>query len=353
MTTRQKTTDLRGQLLRSVSRSFYLSIRFLPSKLRDPIALAYLLARATDTIADTAELDRAARTRHLGTLAQLIQGTVNRDALGAVVEAFALRQQDNAEQTLIEQLPDCLQWLDLIAAEDRADIRDVLEKINEGQMLDVERFGDATSVNALQSGADLDRYTYLVAGCVGEFWTAICLRHLPVFATRPAENMKTLAVEYGRGLQLINIVRDIGADLNAGRCYLPAEELHSLGIEPRHLRRRASLAIPVVQKWRERAQKGITAGIEYACAIQPWRVRFATVLPALIGARTLALFDEAGAGVFDTRVKITRREVRQILFAMFAGLASPSVIRREFARLSSRASEGGEGPHRGSPDGPI
>ncbi len=350
MTTRKKTTELRGQLVRSVSRSFYLSIRFLPSKLRDPIALAYLLARATDTIADTAELDAAARMRHLQTLAQLIQGTLSRDVLGGLVQAFAPLQQDKAERTLIEQLPGCLEWLDLLAAEDRADIRDVLEKINEGQMLDVERFGDRTSINPLLSAADLDHYTYLVAGCVGEFWTAVCSRHLSGFARRPAEQMKLLAVEYGKGLQLINILRDIGADLDAGRCYLPAEDLHSLGITPRDLPQHASLAMPMIQQWRDRAKKGIVAGIEYGCAIQPWRVRLATVLPALIGARTLTLLDGAGARVFDVRVKTTRREVRQILFVMLASLASPTVIRQQFARLLSRDSKDGEGPRPRSRD---
>ena len=48
--------DLRGSILASVSRSFYLSIRLLPKKLRDPVSLGYLLARASDTIADTTEL---------------------------------------------------------------------------------------------------------------------------------------------------------------------------------------------------------------------------------------------------------------------------------------------------------
>ena len=44
-----------------VSRSFYLSISILPKPLRDPVALGYLLARASDTIADTAELPREGR----------------------------------------------------------------------------------------------------------------------------------------------------------------------------------------------------------------------------------------------------------------------------------------------------
>ncbi|HEV3409557.1 MAG TPA: squalene/phytoene synthase family protein, partial [Chthoniobacterales bacterium] len=63
---------LRGPILRSVSRSFYLSIRLLPRRLRDPIALAYLLARATDTIADTAEIDVPVRAEELRRLADSI-----------------------------------------------------------------------------------------------------------------------------------------------------------------------------------------------------------------------------------------------------------------------------------------
>ena len=49
-------------MLRSVSRSFYLSLRILPAALREPLSLAYLLARATDTIADTPEPPAALRT---------------------------------------------------------------------------------------------------------------------------------------------------------------------------------------------------------------------------------------------------------------------------------------------------
>src|SRR3954454_168752 len=66
--------SLRGPLLRSVSRSFYLSLRFLPKALRDPLSLAYLLARATDTIADTTEAPVPLRTEALRTLAAAIQG---------------------------------------------------------------------------------------------------------------------------------------------------------------------------------------------------------------------------------------------------------------------------------------
>ncbi|MEO5722406.1 MAG: hypothetical protein ABIR71_13180 [Chthoniobacterales bacterium] len=75
--------------------------------------------------------------------------------------------------------------------------------------------------------------------------------------------------------------------------------------------------------------------MEYACAIEPWRVRLATVLPALIGARTLALLRDAGPEVFERRVKVERAEVRRILFSLVSRLASVSAIRALHARLSS------------------
>src|SRR5213075_3382565 len=65
---------LQTVILRSVSRSFYLSIRFLPAQLREPIALAYLLARTTDSVADTPEIAGAVRMKVLKVLSEGIQG---------------------------------------------------------------------------------------------------------------------------------------------------------------------------------------------------------------------------------------------------------------------------------------
>ena len=53
--------ELTGPLLKQVSRSFYLSLAVLPAGVRPGIGLAYLLARATDTIADTRIVPRETR----------------------------------------------------------------------------------------------------------------------------------------------------------------------------------------------------------------------------------------------------------------------------------------------------
>lgn len=326
--------QLRGAVLRDTSRSFYLSIRLLPAGLRDPIALAYLLARATDTIADTREISAEIRTEQLGKLAALIQNGESSADL-ASFNSFAALQKNPAERALIESIADCLAWLSAVEAEDRSDIRSVLALINEGQMLDVQRFADTTHVTALAGQEDLDRYTYLVAGCVGEFWTHVCFRHLPQFSSMPRETMMQLGVAYGKGLQLVNILRDAGSDLRAGRCYLPEQELRSLGVPPGELIDRPQRAEPLLRELRERAGQGMAAGVEYACAIKSHRVRIATALPALIGARTLVLLRDAGASAFTRNVKVPRAEVRRMMLTAISNLASPRSLRAMFSRLSS------------------
>jgi len=327
--------DLRGPVLRSVSRSFYLSLRILPAALREPLSLAYLLARATDTIADTPEPPVALRTDALAQLAAAIQGTAGKQAAAQLREAFAPLQSDEAEQTLIDRLPALLDWLDELEPGDREEVRSVLEKINRGQRLDLERFDGSTSISALRTAAELDEYTYLVAGCVGGFWTGLCFAHVKKFSERSESEMSGLGVRYGLGLQLVNILRDAGDDLRHGRCYFPADELQSVGVTPDEVLRQPARVEPVITRWRDKAGQGLEAGIEYAFAIRNRRIRFATALPALIGARTLALLRDGGPAIFERRVKVPRREVRKMILA--CALASPQSLRRTFERLQGAA----------------
>jgi farnesyl-diphosphate farnesyltransferase len=329
--------SLRGPVLRSVSRSFYLSLRFLPKALRDPLSLAYLLARATDTIADTPGAPVRLRTEALRTLAGAIQGTATKEIASQLRESFVPLQTDKAERALIEQLPALLDWLDDLRSDDRDEVRSVLSKINRGQSLDLERFdpSTSTSIKALGTAEGLDEYTYLVAGCVGEFWTRLCFRHVKNFSARPESEMSTLGAQYGQGLQLINILRDAGDDLRNGRCYFPADELDSLGLKPADVLADPARLYPALTKWRDKAEKGMEAGIDYAGAIRNRRVRFATALPALIGARTLVLLRQAGAEALLRRIKVPRAEVRKMILSN--ALASPRSLRLRFEKLQGAA----------------
>src|SRR5438552_17882254 len=97
---------LQTAILRSVSRSFYLSIRLLPAQLREPIALAYLLARATDSVADTTGISGLVRIEALKMLSDGIQGKASRDVVVDLIASFVPLQANESEQRLLESLPD-------------------------------------------------------------------------------------------------------------------------------------------------------------------------------------------------------------------------------------------------------
>lgn len=327
-----RTCELQTTILRSVSRSFYLSIRFLPLQLREPIALAYLLARTTDTVADTTRIPGTVRMEALKMLSDDIQGKASREVVINHVASFVPLQQNAAERALLESLPDCLEWLEQTGRADRDDIRAALEKITHGQMLDLHRFDKPAQVRALQTAADLDEYTYLVAGYVGEFWTRLCFRHLRGFASLIQDEMLALGRRYGMALQLINILRDAGSDVRAGRCYFPEDELRAVGLSAAQILSEPDRFQPVYQGWMEKAQDGLECGMRYARAIRNRRVRAATVFPALIGVRTLALLRKAGAGALHQTIKVPRREVRGMILSLAIHLASHKQIDTIFNR---------------------
>ncbi len=328
-------TELLGPVLRAVSRSFYISIRLLPKRLRQPVGLAYLFARATDTVADTVGVAAPARAKMLATLRGIIGGEISQDVTVDLIASFAPRQKNQSERTLIESIPDCLALLNQLNADDRGDIRAVLAKITRGQELDVVRFDDPTQLRALATDLELHEYTYLVAGCAGEFWTQLCFRHVRNFSDLLEPEMLDLGKRYGNGLQLINILRDAHSDLRSGRCYFPAQELQEIGLDPSHILLEPGRFEFIFEKWQEEAQRGLTAGMRYAHAVCNRRIRGATALPALIGARTLSMLRAAGPTELHRLIKVPRREVR----AMIARVVATSAGRESLNKIFLRALE--------------
>ena len=302
--------------LKQTSRSFHLTLRVLPGAVRPQIGLAYLLARTSDTIADTEIVPLEQRLKALQVFRQRALGT-NESPLN--FGELARRQASSAERKLLERVEDSLALLQNLTPPDLQLVRTVLDTITSGQELDLRRFAGASAeqIVALPTSADLDDYTYRVAGCVGGFWTKMCRAH--VFPKAKLDDVQLLAdgVRFGKGLQLVNILRDLPADLRKGRCYLPAEGLVSLGLSPAELLSPASepKLRPLYDEWLARAESHLAAGWDYTNAL-PWRcvrVRLACAWPILIGNKTLARLHAGNVLDPERRIKISRAEVRQII----------------------------------------
>jgi len=304
------------KLLKETSRSFYLTLRVLPGRVRSQIGLAYLLARTTDTIADSEIIPVAQRLRALQQLRERILGL---RSTRLDFSEIAGRQGDPAERQLLEKCELSLAQLRDLSPEDLARVREVLRTIISGQELDLQRFAHVSfeSLIALPNEAELDDYTYRVAGCVGEFWTKMCRTHLFPKAKLEETQLLAEAVRFGKGLQLVNILRDLPADLRKGRCYLPADKLAQHGLQP------ADLLQPtnhtkfnlLYQHHLDSAEAHLAAGWKYTNTI-PWsqvRVRLACAWPILIGAETIRRLRSGNVLDPNQRVKISRPDVRRII----------------------------------------
>src|SRR6185312_15673348 len=131
--------ELLTDLLKEVSRSLYLTLRILPKSIRPQIGLAYLLARTTDTIADTEIVSIELRLKMLQALRERILGTS-----AAPLDFGQLAQQQGlpAERVLLEKCEASLALLQAQSDLDKRLIREVLDIITGGQALDLQRFGN-------------------------------------------------------------------------------------------------------------------------------------------------------------------------------------------------------------------
>ena len=284
------TTTLKG-----VSRAFYLTLRVLPKPLRPPIGLAYLLARAADTIADTTIVPPDQRLGHLRSFRATVEGRAGQTAIRDIQAAVTGVQSDEDERNLIDALPDAFAVLESMAVADAVQLRTVVVTLTHGMEIDLTTFPPEESgqVVALKTRDDLDRYTYYVAGCVGEFWTEMCLGHIPGLEKRwDKPRMVALGVGFGKALQMTNVLRDVPKDLRIGRCYIPESELSPLGLAPQDLLdpSRSAQARPAIAPLLRLTLDHYAAAEAYLTSIprRHIRLRLAVLWPILIGLATIA-----------------------------------------------------------------
>jgi farnesyl-diphosphate farnesyltransferase len=331
------------QILPQVSRSFALSLRVLPPSLREPMGLAYLLARAADTVADTRIIPRPERLRYLDLLRQELDLPAS-SRLAEISQGLTGPQRIPAERDLLLALPACFSAYGEIVADDRARIRGVLLILIEGMQTDLRRFPgeDEGALIALESRHDLDRYTYSAAGCVGEFWTDMIMAHRSACGGWSPETMRRLGMRFGQALQMTNVLRDLAQDLRIGRCYLPHEDLAVAGLTPSDLLDPGSIVRlrPLLRDLLRMTLAYFEEAWTYTQAIprREARLRLACAWPLLIGLETLEAIGRS-RNLLDpaVTVKIPRGAVYAILLRSSLGVWSNVVLSRQVRTRAGRA----------------
>ena len=283
-----------NHILKETSRAFYLSLAILPEYSRRPLSLGYLLARAADTVADSETTDEAGRQLTL----RAMQSALLNPAQAGEVELVAYVPEHEGEQRLLRSVPALFQELQQCPESERHSIVGVVHTLIEGMLWDQHLFADPGDPREEGlSEEELERYTYLVAGCVGPFWSQVCAGPDPRTAGLLSPNWTDTAVEFGKALQWVNILRDIPRDQSQGRYYLPKLE-------------RGDFA-PAFSRGCRRALRAFSSALNYPVQYPAVRLRdrMATFLPLVLGLRTLCKLWQDGGPRQGHRVKVTRTEV--------------------------------------------
>lgn len=275
--------------------------------MREAASLGYLLARTSDTLADSVAVPFEVRLMSLEEFAAAASddGETPRWP-AAIIDATP----DPRERHLLQCSGEILGWLRRLPTAEAILVREVLSVIISGQILDLQRFRDASETRpvVLPDDAALEDYAWRVAGCVGAFWTKLGFLTLGAgFSSASESELLDRGIAYGKGLQLVNILRDLPADLATGRCYLPVADPHDL-----------ATLLECHARWSHRAGQWVAEGEIYAKALHTRRLRGATALPALIARKTLESLDGVTWEVLQKRIKIPRSEVyRSLIQAYF------------------------------------
>jgi len=264
------------------------------------------------------------------------------DALQDIASSLTEKQSIPDERVLLESLPRVFALLQSLSESDRNHVRSVVTTLTRGMEIDLETFPPEESgiVAAIKDRDRLDEYVYLVAGCVGEFWTSMTMKHTASLSDWDETEMSALGVSFGKALQMTNILRDVPRDLRIGRCYLPQSDLDEFGLSPGDLldAALAPRARPALVRGIETALVHYERAEEYIVALprRNVRLRLATLWPVLIGLATLRIVAREDSWLDpDHTSKVGRMWVYRMMAMSLLGVHGNNAIRRWVGRLRS------------------
>ena len=280
------------KILKGVSRSFYLSLVLLPKPIRQQMALAFLACKAADTIADTELIPAGERLKLLDAYRELFADVEGGDARSISQTVLKPQGGSSSEKALIENLNPLMEALRNLETKDWLLIQELVLELTQGMQSDL-------ALTPIENLEQLEKYIYYVAGCVGKFWTKMIKAHFP-FSNNFGKESELLGEKLGKGLQLVNILRDLPQDLKRGRSYIPKDVPLSAIFE---------------------LAKNYLKEYERYCSAFPWyacRLKAAVRLPARLGLKTLERLETCKEWPHADRViKVSRRQVYTTLIGSF------------------------------------
>ncbi len=301
--------SFQNQILPRVSRTFALTIPQLPAGLEEVVANAYLLCRLADTIEDDPEIDPQKKSAFMAEFLDVIDANAGADDFATRLTGQLSPRTRLADRELVENTAPVVRILSRFTPTQRQAVVRCVTTMCEG----MPEFQAGKTLDGLPTLIDLDRYCYFVAGIVGEMLTDLFCEHCPQLDDRRDE-MMTLSVCFGQGLQMTNILKDIWEDREANTCWLPRSMFRDLeGGLSRAMRNRDSAAMTGgIEQLIGIAHAHLRAALRYTQLVPKQQVGIRRFCLWAIGMAVLTLRRIYNSPGYDNGndVKISRRAVR-------------------------------------------
>jgi len=315
--------EYQEQILQGVSRSFALTIPQLPSGLRSVVTNAYLLCRIADSIEDEGRLSIDQKRFFFGEFVKVVRGKASSNDFASALLPLLSDNTLPAERNLVQNTPRIIRVTHGFSKRVRATLERCVTIMSEG----MQRFQEEKDTHGLRGLRDLGRYCYHVAGVVGELLTDLFCDYSEEMAKR-RKALLSLAVSFGQGLQMTNILKDLWDDRERGACWLPQNVFQGfdlrglsgheytrvfdaglsdlIGIAHAHLKNALSYTLLIPQREK---------GIRKFCL---WAIGMAIL--------TLRKINKRRNYTSGSEVKISRRTVKAIILLTSVTLRSNSLL---------------------------
>jgi len=302
-------------ILPRVSRTFAISIKWLPGHLGRSVLVAYLLCRIADTVEDDATSDVIRKSALLDRLLACFDDPAVADAYGS--EASDIQGEANHVQ-LVRNADRVFAMFRSLPAPSRAVVQRWVREMVLGMKKFVQLYPRGIRIETL---AEYKEYCYYVAGTVGHLLTDLWHEHRPLTIGRARYHaLMAKCSQFGEALQTVNILKDIAWDAeHENAIYIPGQALRAMGSSHEELlspaRQGANHA--VISDFIDMASRDLDEALEYTLTIprRALAIRIFCVLPLLFAQATLRdLMASRAMLKSGGQVKISRSEVRALLF---------------------------------------
>jgi farnesyl-diphosphate farnesyltransferase len=324
-------------MLPKVSRTFAPTIRKLPRPLILQLTVAYLLCRIADTIEDSALLTIKQKQNLLGEYAGILVKENAGNELKAFMKLIRVLPQEGANDELLHNVPLIFAVYNKFPKKVRTGINTWVVEMITGMRTYVQS-KYSSSQNFLKTLDELDDYIYYVAGTVGNLVTTLFSHYSHHITHNIANRLKKYAESFGKGLQMVNIIRDMPDDWKNNRSYMPNELLKKYDVTRQSIfdRHNVQRSTKMLEELIEMALSYLDAGMQYIVAIPKAErhMRLACMLPLFWALQTLrAIKKNINRFFTKEKIKISRTIIREELCLAYVTVFSNRLIERRFFKF--------------------